>query len=164
MDKTDRVTVEVTTSLEVIDQIQTLTSDICELAGFNEEETYWITMAVREAVNNAFLHGNRLDDRKKVFLSYEVGEDAILIGVRDEGPGFSKSKITDPLLPENILKGSGRGLFYIERFMDSVDFSEVDKHGAKLVMMKKRSGRKAEGRKRIDAGPAEPRPKGRTRN
>ena len=34
--------------------------------------------------------------------------------------GFDPEEVADPLAPENLLKGSGRGIFLIRSFMDEV--------------------------------------------
>ena len=87
MKKAEIVQVEVNTVFEIIEPIQTLTTDICDLSGFNEEQSYWIAMAVREALNNAILHGNQMDEQKKIFLKFEIKEDRLLVHIQDEGPG-----------------------------------------------------------------------------
>ena len=38
----------------------------------------------------------------------------------DEGEGFDPQEVADPLAPENILKSSGRGIFFMRSFMDDV--------------------------------------------
>ncbi len=39
----------------------------------------------------------------------------------DQGEGFDPEEIADPLAPENLLKASGRGIFFMRSFMDDVD-------------------------------------------
>ena len=151
MKKPDIVKVEMSTAIEIMEPVQNLVTDICHQAGFMEEEAYWIALAVREALNNSILHGNQMDNQKRIFLTFELRDDRLLFTIEDEGPGFAKNKIPDPLLPENTLRGSGRGIFYIRKFMDDVDLSCVDKKGARICMMKKikkaQSGRKRRRRK-----------------
>ena len=48
------------------------------------------------------------------------GLPSIDVTVRDQGDGFDPSTIANPLAPENLLKGSGRGIFLIRSFMDDV--------------------------------------------
>ena len=40
--------------------------------------------------------------------------------VLDQGEGFEPEEVADPLAPENILKSSGRGIFFMRSFMDDV--------------------------------------------
>jgi serine/threonine-protein kinase RsbW len=56
--------------------------------------------------------------------------------IRDEGNGFNPSEVADPLAPENRLKTSGRGIFYMKTFMDEVSFRPVDGGGMEIVLKK----------------------------
>ena len=40
--------------------------------------------------------------------------------VEDEGEGFEREEIADPLASENLLEDGGRGIFLIERMADEV--------------------------------------------
>jgi serine/threonine-protein kinase RsbW len=88
-------------------------------------------------VTNAIQHGNKLDQSKWVEIQYEVGSDRLSISVRDQGSGFRVSDLPNPLDPENLLKPSGRGIFYIRSFMDEVEFRPLS-HGGMEVHMTKR--------------------------
>lgn len=56
-----------------------------------------VELALREALNNAVLHGNKNDPDKKIAVTCHCNEDkGILIVVRDSGPGFDPSSIPDP--------------------------------------------------------------------
>ena len=80
-------------------------------------------MAVREAVANAIKHGNKLDVQKKVNATFELSGSELEITISDEGEGFDPATISDPLNPQNLLKTSGRGIFYMRTFMDRVQYS-----------------------------------------
>jgi serine/threonine-protein kinase RsbW len=83
-----------------------------------------LPLAVDEAVSNAIIHGNRRDLGKKVEIEGQVDAEMMRIKIRDEGPGFQRDRIQDPMRPENLLASSGRGLFLIESVMDEVHFSQ----------------------------------------
>jgi len=55
---------------------------------------------------------------------------------RDEGEGFDPEKVSDPLNPQNLMKTSGRGIFYMKTFMDQVRYSFAPGGGTSLVMKK----------------------------
>ena len=61
-------------TLETINHAEEQASRIAAAAGFNEDDTMSIAMAVREAAVNAVLHGNAYDPSKKVTLAFEQGE------------------------------------------------------------------------------------------
>ena len=50
-----------------------------------------------------------------------VGEQAV-IRIEDRGEGFDPELVDNPLAPENLLKPSGRGIFYMKNFMDDIDY------------------------------------------
>ena len=101
---------------------QHLCGKLLEGGTLREETTHWILMALREALANAIKHGNRQDLSKHVHLEMDV------VGrhPRDldpgRGDGFDPAAVADPLAPENRLKTSGRGIFYMKTFMDDVRF------------------------------------------
>jgi len=101
-------------------------------------------MAVREAMVNAVLHGNAYDTEKKVTATFESNQDDITIRIADQGSGLNPDTIPDPLAPENILRGSGRGIFLIRAFMDEVNFRQLHP-GTELILIKHRhSGSKSD--------------------
>jgi serine/threonine-protein kinase RsbW len=57
--------------------------------------------------------------------------------VRDYGSGFSIEEVGDPLAPGNLLKPSGRGIFYMKSFMDDIEYS-TEPGGGTLVTLRKR--------------------------
>lgn len=140
MIKTDtRIEVSFGSELEYLDLIQTLTDSITRFIGFDTDTAHWIGMSVRESVTNAIQHGNKLDQAKKVDVRYEIGTGELAISVRDQGNGFSVDKLPNPLDPENLLKPSGRGIFYIRSFMDEVEFLSLPEGGMEIRMTKRMS-------------------------
>ena len=94
-----------------------------------------IELALREALANAILHGNKANRRKKVDLDCYLQKDkSVLLVVRDQGNGFNPHKVSDPTRPENIYRAGGRGIFLIRHFMDEVEFL---RNGAEIHMRKK---------------------------
>jgi serine/threonine-protein kinase RsbW len=95
-----------------------------------------IEIALREALHNAVLHGNRANPRKCVRVEcYEQPDKSLLFVVRDSGTGFNPAVVPDPTKPENLLRDTGRGLFMIRHYMDGVEFS---RGGREIRMSKNR--------------------------
>ena len=108
-----------------------------------EEVTYWVGMALREALANAVKHGNKLNPDKRVFVHMVVDPGAELrIQVDDEGEGFDPGAVADPTAPDNLLRASGRGIYYMRQFMDEVRFGTSDRGGTSLELVKKLNGRR----------------------
>ena len=95
-------------------------------------------MAVREAVTNAVLHGNQQDETKLVEVTFRNSNDGLEIRVRDQGQGFRPESVPDPTDAQNILKTSGRGIFFMRNFMDEVEWSHHPEGGTVVRMFKKR--------------------------
>jgi len=131
------VEIRIGSALEYLDLVQTLSDCVTEFMGFDEDTAHWIGMSVRESVTNAIQHGNKLDPGKKVDIRFEVAPDHLGITVKDEGNGFQVDKLPNPLDPENLLKPSGRGIFYIRSFMDEVEFIVHSEGGMEVHMVKK---------------------------
>ncbi|HET7452890.1 MAG TPA: ATP-binding protein [Thermoanaerobaculia bacterium] len=100
------------------------------------DTTHAISMALREGVANAIKHGNRGDAGKRVSLTLQVEEDVFRMAIADEGGGFRPEQVADPLAPENRLKASGRGIFYMKTFMDEVRY-DFSRGGTEVVLEKK---------------------------
>lgn len=87
-----------------------------------EERIDWIALSLREAVNNAIIHGNQNCRDKKVEVVMEAKDKEILLRIWDEGRGFDIYSLPDPTKEENLLRPHGRGIFLISKFVDSVKF------------------------------------------
>jgi len=137
------LTVE-TTELSLPSRIETVAAAAAAVAqfvgrsGVSDDAAFGIDMAVREAVTNAVLHGNRQDENKTVDLVLKSSPDAVEISVHDQGPGFNPEDVPDPTAKENILKASGRGIFFMRTFMDEVDWSIRPEGGTTVRMLKRR--------------------------
>jgi serine/threonine-protein kinase RsbW len=121
---------------ENLELAQAVLDYVCLHRGIEGDTEHWIGVALREAVANAIKHGNRQDPGKRVYLAFGGERDTLTITVGDEGEGFEPAAVADPLAPENQLKTSGRGIFYIKTFMDDVSFSRGTSGGTILAMKK----------------------------
>jgi len=133
---TNEIEVMITSALDNLDLIQTITDCVTAFMKFGEESSHWIGMAVREAVTNAIQHGNKLDLGKKVEVCYKMASDRLTVSIRDQGCGFQADDIPNPLEGDNLLKPSGRGIFYMRTFMDEVDFRILATGGTEVYMVK----------------------------
>jgi serine/threonine-protein kinase RsbW len=123
--------------IEVVEEAAQAVADFLTRAGVGEDVAFGIDMAVREAVTNAVLHGNKLDQSKFVDISLKSLPGEFEITVHDQGTGFNPSEIADPTAAENILKTSGRGIFFMRNLMDEVEWTTDPQGGTTVRMMKK---------------------------
>jgi len=124
--------------IEAVSEAAAAVAEFMDRLGIDERVAFGVDMAVREAVTNAVLHGNKLDEAKVVDLKLRNSPEAFEIIVHDQGQGFDPKDIPDPTQEENILKTPGRGIFFMRNFMDIVDWSADPKGGTTVRMMKKR--------------------------
>ena len=90
---------------------------------FSEDDrVYTCVLLASEAVTNALEHGNALDETKKVFIEFRLSEKCVELWVEDQGPGFDRKSVADPLDEENLLADGGRGIFLIEKLADDVRY------------------------------------------
>lgn len=90
-----------------------------------------IFLAVSEAVNNSIIHGNKADSAKQITIKTHRSGKHLTFLIEDEGPGFNPDSISDPLADDNLLKTSGRGIFLMKEYADSVEYS---KEGTMLTL------------------------------
>ena len=135
------VRIQIHSKFDMVDFVQVVSDRIGQLAGLDEDTVHWIGVAVRESVINAIKHGNREHPDKHVTVEFAfVPEDApteLVVRVVDEGEGFEPQEVADPLAPENILKSSGRGIFFMRSFMDDVQLHRAPEGGMEVRMVKK---------------------------
>lgn len=128
---------------ENIELVEKVLSELCGTAHVNDEVTYWVGMAMREALANAIKHGNKLNPEKRVYVEITVEpEERLEIVVEDEGEGFEPDRVADPTVPTNLLRSSGRGVFYMRQFMDDVVFTPGERGGTRIRLGKRLSVRR----------------------
>jgi len=121
--------------MESVSEVETAAEKLATDAGLDEDECFRVTMAVREAAVNAVLHGNEYDPAKRITASFENTGKSLIITIADEGNGLDPDSIPDPLAPENLLRGTGRGIFLIRSLMDEVHFRQLHP-GTELTLVK----------------------------
>jgi serine/threonine-protein kinase RsbW len=126
-------------------KIASTVSKFCEIEGFlNSIFTQFnlsrklyckIYLSVSEAVNNAIQHGNKNDIKKFVFVKFSENENRYFFIIEDEGLGFDFNNLEDPTLAHNISNESGRGIFFMKKYADEVNF-EINGSSVKLIFNK----------------------------
>jgi serine/threonine-protein kinase RsbW len=122
--------------LENIELVQVVLNDTLERLGLEDDVRHWVDLATREAVANAIKHGNEGNIDKQVEVDVSVDGGDVVVRVTDQGRGFDPARVEDPLAPENLLRPTGRGLFYMQRFMDRVDYGERAGGGTVVTLRK----------------------------
>ena len=126
---------------DTLDLIQVVSDRLSSMGGLDEDATHWVGVSVRESVINAIKHGNRFDPAKLVTIEFALepaeAPTALVIRITDEGEGFDPVEVADPLAPENLLRSSGRGIFFMRSFMDDVTLRRRAAGGMEVLMTKR---------------------------
>lgn len=147
---------DVETRIEWVEVLLGVFGRHCRQLGCDTDVTHWMEAAVREAVTNGMRHGNRMDPAKRLRMRIEAagpgrpaaapGPSAagcaapappgeISVSVEDEGEGFDSELVPDPLAEDNLLKASGRGIFFMRQFMDEVRWSRAPGGGTRVRLV-----------------------------
>src|ERR1700744_3000608 len=121
---TDLYTLQLPSKLESITELEALIESIADKYHVGEDTFGNMMTCLNEVVNNAIVHGNKLDPDKKVIVNVEIEHRKIIWTVTDEGPGFDYVHLADPTAPENIENLSGRGVFIIKMLADQCVFND----------------------------------------
>lgn len=114
--------VDLPSSTQFVYVIDAIISEIVSDMGFDKEESEQINLAVIEAAVNAIKHGNNEDSSKRTRFEFILSREQLTVVVEDQGAGFNRDNVENPLDPSNLLKSSGRGIFLMETCMDSVTY------------------------------------------
>jgi serine/threonine-protein kinase RsbW len=123
--------------IRLIDLVHAASEKMAELAGLDDDEALNVGLAVREAVINAILHGNRQDPALNVRVTLKADDERLTAKIADQGNGFDRREAPDPTDEANLLRNSGRGLLLMEAFVDTVRFRSLPKGGTEVTMIKR---------------------------
>jgi len=114
---------EIRNDISEIERVVDLVRRECEAMRFARRQLMLnVPVALTEALSNAILRGNCEDPDKSVKVHARVDQRALVIEVIDEGDGFDLEACTiDPTTPERLDGEDGRGLFLMQKLMDSVE-------------------------------------------
>jgi len=131
MASADRKTLSLSSSYEALEQLEPFVHKLQKWASFSEEVQNRIMLALSEAVNNAIVHGNDLQEDKTVTITASYQDRQLNISVMDEGKGFDPESIPNPLNEQNLLNEGGRGVYLMKQYADNVIFTH---NGSKVTM------------------------------
>lgn len=125
-------TLQLPSKQESITLLENLIEEIADKHHVSEDTFANMMTCLSEAANNAIVHGNKLDENKKVIVNADIEGRRIIWTVTDEGDGFDYNTLPDPTAPENLENLTGRGVFIIKHLADQCIFNskgnEVELH------------------------------------
>jgi serine/threonine-protein kinase RsbW len=106
------------------------------LLGYPSKDLFAVKLALHEAASNAFRHGNRGDQTKRIQVRYLVTVPEVLLEVEDQGAGFDPNQVPDPLTEACLDRPDSRGLLLMRAFMTWVSFN---REGNRVTFSRQRS-------------------------
>ena len=123
-------------TLESADRAESYALEMARGCGLGEITLEHIGLAVHEIMTNAIVHGNRSDIQKAVVLTISRTDHELRITICDQGEGFDPDRLRDPLSPQALLEGSGRGVYLARTFMDEFHVQRRPVGGTAVTMVK----------------------------
>lgn len=122
--------------LECIDGARRWTTEQLRCAGFDDEVTFALELAMTEALSNVILHAYGRAPDREVHLSLSIDDEGLRLAIRDFG------KVEDPASFEQRDLDSpgagGYGVRIIEELMDEVTRETPPGGGTLLTLAKRR--------------------------
>lgn len=116
----------VITNLDYMQIIQDDLKSVMVANRYSETEALKLQTCIEEMYINAFVHGNKMDEAKKISIELRIDEDMVEIFVEDEGEGFDPKDVPDPTSEERIKSliasgdlealAHGRGLWLCSKY------------------------------------------------
>ena len=111
---------------------------IARTMGFSVDRIEDLGTAVAEACINAIEHGNKGQEKQKVFLLMKADPEKLEVSVTDSGRLSETPKVGRPSIEEKIKPGvekRGWGMFLIKNLVDEMDMNIQPGNGLKLRMV-----------------------------
>ncbi|HEX3385650.1 MAG TPA: ATP-binding protein [Mucilaginibacter sp.] len=125
-------TLQLPSKPESITLLEELIEKIADKHNISEDTFANMMTCLNEIAINAIIHGNKLDESKKVIVNAEVEPKRVIWTITDEGPGFDYDHLPDPTAVENLENLTGRGVFIVKQLADQCIFNstgnEVELH------------------------------------
>ena len=141
------VRLDVETRIEWVEVVLGVFERHCTQCGYDADSVHWMGAGApggrdeRDAARQR--HGPRqaAARRDRNPAPGTAAAPAVEITVEDEGEGFDCALVADPLQEENLLKDSGRGIFFMRQFMDAVTWTRTPRGGTRVVLARRRAPR-----------------------
>lgn len=132
----ERVSLEIPPKPQFVSLCRLALTAICREHRFTDDQIADLKLAITEACSNSIRHAydEATDESSKVYVTYEMRSDRLVVEVRDEGRGFEYEGANTDELPEG-----GLGISIIRAVCDEFEVvSDAGESGAVLRLVKLR--------------------------
>ena len=133
----ERVRLEIPPKPQFVSLCRLALTAICREHRFSDDDIADLKLAITEACSNSIRHAydDEAHDASKVFVTYEVLADRLIVEVRDHGKGFEYEGANTDDLPEG-----GLGISIIRAVCDEFEVIDpIEGTGAALRLTKLRT-------------------------
>ena len=106
-----------------------------EASHWTRRDIFGVHLAVDEALVNAILHGNAMDEASTSTFAVGFRRKRFAWRSPTKGPGFDPDSLPNPTDPPHLDRPRGRGVMLMRAFMSRVEFHEPGNH---VVLEKER--------------------------
>lgn len=100
-----------------------------------ETQRYRFALCVSEAFTNAYVHGNKKNPEKNIYLGFHWDENALYVDIEDEGEGEPESLDLAGSRPDiKVEKSGGRGVGIMKSYADNVEVEERAEGGLRVTL------------------------------
>ncbi len=126
---------------ESLAQVADFVRSAMQDAGWSEDDTFRVQMAVDEACSNIIEHAYGGDAQGSIDVSCCIQDEGdLLVSIHDTGKAFDPATVPEPPVGADLedLPEGGLGLYFMRKLMDGVTFRFDDREGNVLTMVKRR--------------------------
>lgn len=103
-----------------------------------ERHLFRFTLLMREALNNAVVHGAKCDPAREVSFSVARRGEEIILSINDSGPGFDPERFPEYPETERVCPEHGWGVSLMRKYASS--FSHDREHGTTVLVYALKEG------------------------
>jgi DNA-binding response OmpR family regulator len=137
--------VELNSEINLLKDLNDFLMLVCQCTPLANEQVIQLRQAVLEMAHNAIEWGNLHQSDRLVNITYRVFEERLEIVVRDQGPGFDRSKLPhaavadDPFSHLDVreklgLRAGGFGLLICQGMVDEMRYNDI---GNEVTLIKR---------------------------
>ena len=126
---------------ESLAQVADFVRSAMQDAGWDEDNTFRVQMAVDEACSNIVEHAYGEDAQGSIDVTCCIQDQGdLLVSIHDTGKAFDPASVPEPPVGADLedLPEGGLGLYFMRKLMDVVHFSFSPQTGNTLIMVKRK--------------------------
>lgn len=127
---------DVVADLNDLGRVREEVARMLEPLSFPESSLFDIKVALGEALANAVRHGSPGDGEPMISVGVSAYSDRVVIEVGDSGSGFDGT----PRESDDLYAPNGRGIMFMRKLTDRVEFDRSDLGGTLVRLTKHRAG------------------------